>query len=718
MSENCRKIYPIDDLPLVIPIGIQSEAGVEEIRFDVKPWLDAWDGLELSVYPTRPGENAAYPAEDVELVGSVLYWRPNDADTAIPGEGTVEVVGITADKRKLSGACKTVCKATSLAVTQEPPEGIKPYYDGIINAASDVKKAAEDVKSAVDAGESGIYLVSVKNEVSDRTQADILAAVEAGKTCLLVWDGQVFNYRGTLNHNPFFVTVYTPEFSVPDGTWQGLWEERVTVLPDGTVQRTTFTPAKTPNPNALTFTGAVEATYDGSAPVSVEIPDVLIVTCGSGFVSSHTNAQVTAAIQTGKTVFLVRDGSAYNYCGMKNGLAKFERYEYVRTGEPGAENGVGIQYWRGVLNADGKFTFTGHVDTATPNPYPLRIKQGDTVTAYNGSENVTVEIPQGGGIADPGKAHQQLVSDADGKAVWTDLLAYKTTEKVVVLPETELTPVNVTPGVGGTYYLLSPLANVPIVGGMCSLTWGGTEYISKAVDVSASVGMNGIGLGNLKLNFGDTLPDGLENPDPNAPYVLLLSPAGISENGVTVYGALLSTGIAPEPPVLSIIGTSESIKKIPSEYLPDSAGKQIILTIDADGNVTTDTPFAEAWAMTDAQLAASIVIKETDSYVGGEVALSGSAHVTRMQSDSGWQMLQVSFVKWHDWTDLVGQTEITRYINWYAGEITLDRAQVYSLPELTSAIPVVQDVVYYARCINGRWSYADIAQLKADLGLT
>ena len=31
-------------------------------------------------------------------------------------------------------------------------------------------------------------------------------------------------------------------------------------------------PEKLPNPNALTFTGAVEGSYDGSAPLSVEIP--------------------------------------------------------------------------------------------------------------------------------------------------------------------------------------------------------------------------------------------------------------------------------------------------------------------------------------------------------------------------------------------------------------------------------------------------------------
>lgn len=32
------------------------------------------------------------------------------------------------------------------------------------------------------------------------------------------------------------------------------------------------TPTKLPNPNALTFTGAIQAIYDGSAPITVNIP--------------------------------------------------------------------------------------------------------------------------------------------------------------------------------------------------------------------------------------------------------------------------------------------------------------------------------------------------------------------------------------------------------------------------------------------------------------
>lgn len=165
-------IYPIQHIPDCIPLGIQTEKGVQEIGFDVKPWLDAWDGLELAVYPTRPGEDAAYPAADVELIGTVLYWYPNDADTAIAGEGKVEIVGITADKRKLSGATRTVIAPTSMTATQEPPDTIKPFYDSIIHAGHEAK-----VEAAKYAGEAAAH--AQEASASAETAGTYLGKVDA-----------------------------------------------------------------------------------------------------------------------------------------------------------------------------------------------------------------------------------------------------------------------------------------------------------------------------------------------------------------------------------------------------------------------------------------------------------------------------------------------------------------------------------------------------------
>lgn len=155
-------IYPIRHLPQVIPIGVQTESGVEAVGFDVKAWLDEFDSLDLTVWPTRPGESAAYPAADVELVGTVLYWHPNGADTAIEGVGKVEVLGVTGDKRKLSGWCDTMVRATSLATTQEPPEAARPWVDEVLTAADEAKKQADRAKEIVDNLSGGAISGSVR----------------------------------------------------------------------------------------------------------------------------------------------------------------------------------------------------------------------------------------------------------------------------------------------------------------------------------------------------------------------------------------------------------------------------------------------------------------------------------------------------------------------------------------------------------------------------
>lgn len=155
-------IYPIKHLPHVIPIGIQTESGVEAIGFDVKPWLDEFDGLTLSIWPTRPGESAAYPAADTELIGTVLYWRPNAADTAIEGTGKVELLGLTADRRKLSGWCDTMVRPTSLATTTEAPEAARPWVDEVIAAAEEAKKQADRAEQIANDMSGGVISGAVR----------------------------------------------------------------------------------------------------------------------------------------------------------------------------------------------------------------------------------------------------------------------------------------------------------------------------------------------------------------------------------------------------------------------------------------------------------------------------------------------------------------------------------------------------------------------------
>jgi hypothetical protein len=155
-------IYPIKHLPPVIPVGVQTESGVESIGFDVKPWMDEFDGLFFSVWVTRADDASAYPAADVELVGTILYWQPNVVDTAVAGAGKVEILAITGDKRKLSGWCGTMVKATSLAATQETPEAARPWVDEVLLAADEAKRQADRAEEIANDLAGGGFIGAVR----------------------------------------------------------------------------------------------------------------------------------------------------------------------------------------------------------------------------------------------------------------------------------------------------------------------------------------------------------------------------------------------------------------------------------------------------------------------------------------------------------------------------------------------------------------------------
>lgn len=262
-------IHPINHLPPVIRVGIQAESGVEAIGFDLSPWMTRWPGMTFAVWPTRPGESASYIAADTELVGNVLYWYPNAADTEKEGAGTVEVVGIGGGKCKSSGVIDTLVKKTSLDVTQETPEPMELWAEKVL-------QAADEVKSQVDVGTgTGLYLVNQRKDdqsKADRTAEDIKAAVSAGKTVLLrAVSGELFGLCVNLGPNLYFTNV-RPGLPNNLNSYGLTVKTAIMTEGDGIQIRVPTNGTLSPNPYKLKLTGAVEAEYDGSSAVTVEIP--------------------------------------------------------------------------------------------------------------------------------------------------------------------------------------------------------------------------------------------------------------------------------------------------------------------------------------------------------------------------------------------------------------------------------------------------------------
>ena len=276
-------IYPITHLPTVIDIGKQTEKGVTRIGFDVHEWLDDWPGMAFSVQPTRPGETESYFAAS-EMVGSVVFWLVGAVDTEKPGSGTVEVLGVTEDERKLSFMCRTSIANTNTATVAEVPEPNQPWVDRVILAADSAAKSATESEafadnaaaSAKEAEESvkdffivkTPFILNANPQKTDKTQAEIIEAIEAGKVCMLVATlyNRVYDSASIEDGAPVFRRYGF------DNKTNKSFAETVTVNADDTVTSFYTEPILTPSPGVLHFRGAVNASYNGDKHVTVEIP--------------------------------------------------------------------------------------------------------------------------------------------------------------------------------------------------------------------------------------------------------------------------------------------------------------------------------------------------------------------------------------------------------------------------------------------------------------
>ena len=78
----------------------------------------------------------------------------------------------------------------------------------------------------------------------------------------------------SVNNKTGAVTLSASDVSAIPSTLTGTAGQVLTKTADGQEWKDVDIPTSLPNPNALTFTGAATGSYDGSAPLEVEIPTV------------------------------------------------------------------------------------------------------------------------------------------------------------------------------------------------------------------------------------------------------------------------------------------------------------------------------------------------------------------------------------------------------------------------------------------------------------
>ena len=121
--------------------------------------------------------------------------------------------------------------------------------------------------------------IGLFDEKADIVTKEKLDAVE---TAIPTKTSQLDNDSGFITSAPVTsvnaktgaVTLSATDVSAIPSTLTGTAGQVLTKTADGQEWKDVDIPDKLPNPNALTFTGAVTGSYDGSAPLEVEIPTV------------------------------------------------------------------------------------------------------------------------------------------------------------------------------------------------------------------------------------------------------------------------------------------------------------------------------------------------------------------------------------------------------------------------------------------------------------
>ena len=105
---------------------------------------------------------------------------------------------------------------------------------------------------------------------ADKSYSDILNAIHAGVSVLVEYDGNTLPLMGVAVDTIVF--GQTQAFN--DGQDAMVATVMIAIISNDEVHDFSATVRELPNPNAITFTGAVTGSYDGSAPMSVNIPTV------------------------------------------------------------------------------------------------------------------------------------------------------------------------------------------------------------------------------------------------------------------------------------------------------------------------------------------------------------------------------------------------------------------------------------------------------------
>lgn len=185
---------------------------------------------------------------------------------------------------------------------------------------------------------SGALIVTITDNngtlSADMTFSEILNAINAGISVLVYYNSNYLPFMSLLDGDLRFGSSWCVDSNdLDDAAVSTLMIEITEKNEVIDFSDLIDIPKTLPNPNAITFTGAVTGSYDGSAPLSVEIPNGADGYSPTANVTQNDNgATITITDKNGTTTATVtngKDGSPVNWRGAWEENTEYSKLDAV-----------------------------------------------------------------------------------------------------------------------------------------------------------------------------------------------------------------------------------------------------------------------------------------------------------------------------------------------------------------------------------------------------
>lgn len=271
--------------------------------------------------------------------------------------------------------------------------------------------------------------------------------------------------------------------------------------------------------------------------------------------------EIINAIDAGKVVIGVTpSGVIYEYAGLKTYINKASETAHTFQTHIDPFNRNAVSRFTQIKTDNSGFVSSGQ-NISAKNPYKL-ILSGAVSARYDGSEQVTVNIPAGGGgLPEGGEPNTMLVTDADGNAKWEERTHWKEDGVIDYFPAAK---VSFNGGLGN---IATPFAQPLVEGETYTVTINGVDYVSVAESFNNN--------GNIYLLLGNGGAFGI--PDTGEPFGLMYVPPELLATTGGVYGLLAFDMGGASEVTLRVWSGGVVYHKLALDYLPFAATREVFL---------------------------------------------------------------------------------------------------------------------------------------------